>query len=160
MRNDPNRLAELRQRLILDSSAERAYDDIVQMLAKGLQVPMTMVNLLDEQRDWYKAGVGLPFNQSPAATSFCEAFFRTEDDLIVVQDTFADPRFAHHPFVAGPPFIRFYAAARLRVNEQTLGTLCAYDFRPRQLVADQLRQVQELAAAAATLLRKRDSSSR
>lgn len=158
MRNDPTRLAELRRRLILDSSAERAYDDIVQMLAKGLEVPMTMVNVLDGQRDWYKAQVGLPFNESPSATSFCEAFFDTEDDLIVVEDTFEDRRFAVHPFVIGAPFIRFYAAARLRVGGQTLGTLCAYDIRPRVLVPDQLRQVQALAAAAAELLGRRGSS--
>jgi GAF domain-containing protein len=123
MRNDTTRLAELRRCLILDSTAERAYDDLTRTLATDLGVPITMVNLLDAARDWHKSYIGLQVNESPVATSFCEEFFQTPDDLIVVDDTHTDLRFAAHPLVVGPPFVRFYAAARLRVRGQTLGTL-------------------------------------
>ncbi len=155
MRHDPTRLAELRRLLILDSSPERDYDDITSMLATSLDVPIAMVNLLDDHRDWFKSCVGLPISESPAATSFCEAFFDSSADTIVVEDTTLDARFRDHPLVAGAPFVRFYAAARLAVNGHTVGTLCAYDMRPRQISVDQVKQLQTLASAVVELLRRR-----
>ncbi len=155
MRQDPDRLAKLRQCLILDSSPEQAYDDLVRLLATGWEVPITMVNLLDSQRDWFKAGVGLPAAQSPVTTSFCEVFFQSKRDLLVVQDTTLDPLFARHPLVLNPPYVRFYAAARLVVGGQTVGTLCAYDLRPRTISAEQIEQMRLLAAAAVALLTER-----
>lgn len=125
MRLDPTRLQVLRQLLILDSLPENRYDDLVRLLAEGLAVPITLVNLLDADRDWFKATLGMPTRESAAATSFCEAFFHTADDIIVVEDTLLDARFAEHPLVVGGPHIRFYGAARLTVRGQTVGTLCA-----------------------------------
>ena len=155
MRLDPNRLAMLRQCMVLDTAPERIYDDLVRLLADGLDVPVAMVNLLDGERDWFKAVVGLPLQESRAATSFCETFFHTAQDMIVVEDTTLDARFADHPLVVGAPHIRFYAAARLVVGGHTLGSLCAYDFAPRSLSADKLQQLQTLAAAAAARLTER-----
>lgn len=157
MRTDPNRLAELRRLLILDSSAERAYDDIARALATSLDVPIALVNMLDAQRDWFKACVGLGQSESPASASFCEAFFGTTDDMIVVEDTRTDARFATHPLVTGPPHVRFYAAARLAVAGQTLGTLCAYDLAPRKISAAQIDQLRTLTGAAIELLAQRRS---
>jgi GAF domain-containing protein len=155
MRNDLARLAELRRLMILDSSAERAYDDITRLLATSLDVPLTIVNLLDDERDWFKSCVGLEQRESPATTSFCEAFFKEADDTIVVEDMLKDPRFYAHPLVVGPPYIRFYAAARLVVNGHTVGTLCAYDIKPRQLTPEQLNQLRMLAGTAMELLKQR-----
>lgn len=159
MRLDTCRLAELRRALILDSGPERAYDEITRLLATTLAVPITMVNLLDAERDWFKSCVGIQQTQSPAVTSFCEAFFSTTRDLIVVEDTLLDAGFEAHPMVVGRPFIRFYAAARLMVRGQTIGTLCAYDIRPRELTLDQLDQLQTLAGAAVELISQRNSTS-
>ena len=155
MRNDPTRLAELRRHLILDSSPERAFDDITQLLASSLDVPIVMVNLLDDGRDWFKSCVGLPHRESPAETSFCEAFFHSADDLIVAEDTTLDPRFSAHPLVVNAPFVRFYAAARLAVDGHTLGTLCAYDVKPRLVSKQQVEHMQALAAAVIELLNQR-----
>ena len=157
MRLDTARLAELRRVLILDSGPERAYDEITRLLATTLAVPITMVNLLDAERDWFKACVGIQQTQSPAVTSFCEAFFNTTRDLIVVGDTLLDPQFAAHPMVTARPFIRFYAAARLVVRGETVGTLCAYDVRPRQLSAEQLGHLRTLASAAVELIGRRSA---
>ena len=77
--------------------------------------------------------------------------------MIVVEDTLLDARFAAHPLVSGRPFVRFYAAARLIVNDQTIGTLCAYDIQPRTLTPDQLENLQSLASAAVELIAQRDS---
>lgn len=141
--------------MILDSGPERAYDDITRLLATSLAVPITMVNLLDAERDWFKSCVGVQQTQSPAVTSFCEAFFNSTEDLIVVEDTLNDPRFEQHPKVVGRPFIRFYAAARLCVKGQTVGTLCAYDVCPRQLTPGQLHDLQTMASAVVDLFTQR-----
>jgi len=155
MRHDPSRLAALQRTLILDSPAERAYDDITRLLASSLHVPIAIVNILDDDRDWFKSCIGLPQSESPATTSFCEAFFNTRDDLIVVEDTTRDPRFADHPFVVGDPRIRFYAAARLSVAGRTVGTLCAYDFAPKRLSIEQLDELRTQAVAVMELLSRR-----
>ncbi len=155
VRNTPERLAELRRLLILDSSAESAYDDITRLLSTSLEVPISMVNMLDDDRDWFKSCVGLPLTQSAVETSFCEAFFDTSENLIVVEDTAASPLFAVHPLVTGAPFIRFYAAARLNVNGHTVGTLCAYDVKPHKISVDQIQQLQALALSVMELLAKR-----
>jgi GAF domain-containing protein len=155
MRSDPSRLAELQRIAILDSTPERAYDDITRLLATTLAVPITMVNLLDEGRDWFKSCVGLQQTQSPKVTSFCEAFFHSESDLIVVADTLADARLSAHPLVVGRPFVRSYAAARLMVRGQTVGTLCAYDVVPRQITLEQMEQMRAMAGAVIELLSQR-----
>jgi len=155
MRLNTARLAELRRALILDSGPERAYDELTRLLATSLAVPITMVNLLDAERDWFKSSVGIQQTQSPVVTSFCEAFFSTTSDLIVVEDTLLDPSLRAHPMVSSRPHIRFYAAARLSVHGETVGTLCAYDIRPRQLPAEQMDQLRTLANAAVELIGRR-----
>lgn len=157
MRQDPARLAELRRSLILDSSPERAYDEITHLLSNSLAVPFTMVNMLDGTRDWFKSSVGIQQTDSPAVTSLCEIFFTSTNDLVVVEDTLNDTRFESHPKVVGRPFIRFYAAARLIVRGQTVGTLCAYDVQPRQLSVAQLEHMRSLAGAAVALIEQRSS---
>jgi GAF domain-containing protein len=148
MRNDPLRLAESHRLMVLDSAPDRDLDAITQLLATSLGVPMAMLNLLDVDRDWFKSCVGLQRRESPAITSFCESLLISADDIIVSEDTTLDPRFQQHPMVTGAPRIRFYAAARLVVNKQTVGTLCAYGLQPKSVSLDQLQQLQTLANAA------------
>ena len=155
MRRDPIRLAELRRQLILDSSAEKAYDDITKLLSESLEVPIAMVNFMDADRDWFKSRVGLPMTESPAHSSFCESFFSSDKDVIVVPDTLQSEQFSQHPLVTGEPRVRFYAAARLVVNGQTLGTLCAYDVRPRHLLPEQIEHLKALTLAAVDLVQSR-----
>ena len=154
-RQDPFRLAELRRLFILDSTEERIYDDLTRVLASSLEVPISMINLLDRERDWFKSSVGLPMRQSAAETSFCNVFFTSQDDMVVVEDATQDARFASHPFVLGAPFVRFYAAARLTVEGHTVGTLCVRDGKPRKISIAQIQQMQTLANAVAALLNQR-----
>lgn len=114
-------------------------------------MPIAIVNVLDEDQDWFKAS-------SPVATSFCETFFPSRESIIVVEDTPLDPRFSDHPLVVGPPHIRFYAAARLSVDENTNGTLCAYDVQPRVLSTRQWDNLRTPAEAVIARLRARQSA--
>lgn len=155
MRHDSKRLAQLRRHLILDSAAEHAYDEIARVLATSLEVPITLINFMDDTRDWFKSAVGLTRGESRVDTSFCEEFFRSPDDLIVVNDTRLDDRFAKHPLVVGEPFIRFYASARITSAGQTLGTLCAYDIKPRKISVEQISTLQTLATAVMELVHQR-----
>ena len=152
MRDDPSRIAELRRTGILDSTPQRAFDDLTRLLATALPVPIAMINILDEQRDWFKSRVGVAQTQMPVATSFCETFFSFAGDVIVVEDTLLDERFADHALVVGAPQVRFYAAARLVVRGHTLGTLCAYDLQPRRLAPEQIDHLRVMASAAVELL--------
>ena len=155
MRKDPIRLAELRRQLILDTSVEKAYDDITKLMSESLDVPIAMINFMDGDRDWFKSRVGFPMTESPVETSFCESFFKTDKDVIVVPDTLQSEQFSQHPLVTGEPHVRFYAAARLVVNGQTLGTLCAYDMRPRHLLPEQINDLKALTLAVFELVKSR-----
>ena len=155
IRHDPQRLAELRRCMILDSSSERDFDAITAAVVSSLDVPIAMVNLLDARRDWFKACVGLTASESPAATSFCETMLDSSEDTVVIEDTTHAPRFQNHPLVVGEPHIRFYAATRLVVNGHVLGTLCAYDVRPRQISPRQIEELSLMATAVVELLQRR-----
>lgn len=157
-RSDPDRLAQLQRLLVLDTPPESDFDNLTKYLASQLDVPITMVNLLDEKRDWFKSRVGLPISESPAARSLCEAVLKTDAPSLVVEDTTLDPRFADHPLVTGPPFVRFYAAARLCVGGQTVGTFCAYDMKPRHLKLADVETLRLMASAAVDLLSRRNAA--
>lgn len=155
MRQDPKRLQILKGLAILDTAPEVVYDDITRTLAHTFQVPIAMVNLLDSHRDWFKSCIGLPFGESPSDTSFCEVFFDSAPDIIIVENTLEHARFATHPLVTGAPFIRFYAAARLEVDGHTLGTLCVYDTEVKQVSASQVDMLKLLAGTVVEALGRR-----
>ena len=155
MRKNPERLQALKSLALLDTSTEVVYDDLTRTLAKAFDVPISMVNLLDADRDWFKACIGVTLTESPAETSFCEIFFHCDDDLLVIPDTTADERFSDHPLVVDAPFIRFYASARLSYEGHTVGTLCIYDIKPKNVSAEQVETLSILRLAALETLAKR-----
>jgi len=155
MRHDPARIALLEKLLILESAPESAYDDLAKAIAENFGVPVGLVNLLDRERDWFKGCFGSADRELPSSTSFCESFFSTTDDLILVEDTTQAPRFARHPLVLGPPFIRFYAAGRLKLHGQTVGALCTYDTKPHRVNSAQMQQLDRLRRLAIELLQLR-----
>ena len=144
---EAERLAELRAYDILDSTddAER-FDRITRLVAQLLDVPIALVSLIDEHRQWFKSRVGLDVAETPREHAFCDHAIRGEDRALVVPDAAADPRFADNPLVTGAPEIRFYAGATLVTPRgHRLGTLCAIDRRPRTLSPAQLDTLRALA---------------
>jgi len=131
--NDKERLAALRALLILDTPPEARYDKIVQFAADEFDVPIALLSLVDANRQWFKAKVGLDVCETDRGISFCGHAI-LQDDLFIIPDTLADPRFADNPLVTEAPHIRFYAGAPLILpSGLTLGTLCLIDSKPRQV---------------------------
>ena len=155
MRKNEDRLKVLQSLAILDTGPEVVFDDLTRTAAQTFGVPIAMVSLLDAGRDWFKSCIGFPVSQSPASTSFCEVFLTSDDEVVVVEDTLLDARFATHPLVVGAPNIRFYAAVRLSVDGQTVGTLCVYDTTSRQVSGDQVTALKILGRAAVESLAQR-----
>jgi PAS domain S-box-containing protein len=152
------RLARLRALAVLDSAPEPLFDSFARLAAQIAGTPIALLSLIDDQRQWFKANLGLPgVQQTPRDFAFC-AHAILERDMMTVADARADPRFADNPLVTGDPGIRFYAGAPLTLpSGERLGTLCVIDRAPRQMSEGQKRQLAELAQAVvqALLLRER-----
>lgn len=136
--NEPERLQALRELLILDTPPEERFDRIVQFAADEFGVPIALLSLLDESRQWFKARFGLNVCETGRDVSFCGHAIHAPE-VMVVEDATLDPRFADNPMVLGPPHIRFYAGAPLEVSPGVrIGTLCIIDRRRRTLDATDL----------------------
>lgn len=147
--NETERLAALARYCVLDTPAEPAFDRLVRLARALFDVPIALISLVDSDRQWFKARSGLDAEQTPRAVSFC-GHAVAADELLVVPDAAADPRFSDNPLVTGGPFIRFYAGAPLRTRDGfALGTLCVIDRQPRAGLDPEQRQLLEDLAAIA-----------
>lgn len=135
--NETQRLDTLRRYDILDTEAEPAFDDLVALAARLLDMPMALVTLVDEDRQWFKAQLGIGGSGTDRNDSFC-AHALGNPDLLVVPDAATDERFKENPLVVDAPKVRFYAGAPLVAPDGSgLGALCVLDHVPRQLTKDQ-----------------------
>ena len=155
MPDDRARLAALTRYNILDTATEPAFDRITATLARLLDVPIALVSFVDEDRQWFKSSVGLDARETPRSIAFC-AHAIEHDEPFVIPDALADDRFRDNPLVTGAPHIRSYAGAPLITADGfRLGTLCAIDREPRQLSADQLLSLADLARVVVDLMELR-----
>jgi two-component sensor histidine kinase len=128
---DRDRLEALAQFDILDTPPERGFDDIVELAAQICNVPIALVSLVANNRQWFKAKIGISDCETDLNSSVC-AHALIQPDLLIVPDLTLDVRTRNNPLVTGAPFIRFYAGAPLRTAEgQVLGSLCAIDTEAR-----------------------------
>jgi EAL domain-containing protein (putative c-di-GMP-specific phosphodiesterase class I)/GGDEF domain-containing protein len=145
--NESDRLAALRRFELLDTPPEPVFDQITRLASKLLNVPIALITLVDEDRQWFKSRVGLAVPETPREHAFCGHAIMT-DDLFVIEDAMRDPRFDTNPLVTGNPHIRFYAGAPLRGSDGlALGTMCVIDTKPRSsLTPDEAEMLRNLAA--------------
>jgi signal transduction histidine kinase len=135
--NEPQRLETLRRYDVLDTDTEPAFDELVALAAKLLDMPMALVTLVDEDRQWFKAQLGIEGVGTSRNDSFC-AHALGKPDVMVVPDAWTDERFKENPLVLGNPNVRFYAGAPLVAPDGSgLGALCVLDSVPRKLTDDQ-----------------------
>lgn len=151
--SEAERLAELRSIGVLDSLPEQAYDDIVALAAFICDVPIALVSLVDEERQWFKAKRGLTACETSRELAFCAHALTHPDSFFIVPDTLEDPRFLNNPLVTSEPFIRFYAGAPLvTAQKNVLGTLCVIDRVPRRLNSAQKVALHALSRQVVALL--------
>ena len=129
--SEAERLQALQAYDVLDTAAEAAFDGLARAAASLCGAPMSAVSLVDADRQWFKAQIGLGVSETPRDVSFCAHAMHGES-LFVVPDTRVDSRFKDNALVTGEPHLRFYAGAPLRTsNGAPLGALCVLDTAPR-----------------------------
>ena len=147
-RDEETRLKRLRSLGILDTAPEERFDRLTRLAKRMFGVPIALVSLVDENRQWFKSCVGLEASETPRNVSFCgHAILGNE--IFIIADATLDERFADNPLVLNEPKIRFYAGCPLRdISGSMLGTLCIIDTRPRTLNAEDLDALKDLAELA------------
>lgn len=156
---DPDRLAVLQGLDAVDTASDPDFDRITALAASIIEAPVALVTLVDINRQWFKARIGLDEKETPTSISFCAHAIAAGDDPMVVTDATLDPRFAGNPLVTGRQHIRFYAGVPMVVAGARIGTLCVLDREPRAYPpADRLVQLKTLADIAAGLFTLKDAT--
>ncbi len=144
--DEDERLAALRRYRILDTDPEPQFDRIAEIARRQFNAPIGLVAFMDSDRNFLKARGDLPISESPRDVSFCGHTI-LDDDVLVVEDTTADPRFAKNPLVESEPRLRFYAGAPLITpSGHRIGTVCIFDVKPRHDFGEaEKRKLKDLA---------------
>lgn len=149
------RLNALSRYSILDTLPEQIYDDITALASLVCGTPISLVSLVDADRQWFKSTVGVELRETPRSLSFCAHTLGTARTLIV-GDAQKDPRFMDNPAVVGDPKIRFYAGAPIvEPGGHVLGTVCVIDTTPRTLSPIQIAALEALARHTMALMEMR-----
>jgi adenylate cyclase len=146
------RIEELRQFHVLDTAAEREYDDLVFLASQICGTPIALISLVDSQRQYFKSRLGLEATETPRDVAFC-AHAILQRNVMVVPDATADTRFADNPLVTADPNIRFYAGAPLVTPAgHAMGTLCVIDRKPHEMQDSQHAALEALGRQVVALL--------
>lgn len=153
--DEPARISALHRYRILDTEPEQRFDDLTMLASQICDTPMSLITLIDSDRQWFKSRVGLDVTETSRSVAFCTHAIQ-QPAIMQVADATHDARFRDNPFVTGEPNIRFYAGAPLVTPDgQALGTLCVLDVKPRTLTPDQLRALDALRRQVQALLELR-----
>ena len=149
------RLESLHRYRILDTKPEQAFDDLTLLASQIFKVPIALITLIDEDRQWFKSRIGVTVSETHRSIAFC-AHAIQQPGLFVVSDAREDVRFRENPFVLDDPYVRFYAGAPLITPEgHALGTICVIDVVPRDLRLEEGRALEALRRQAQAQLELR-----
>ena len=153
---EERRLKALAEYRILGTEPESCYDDITQIAARTCHVPISLMTLIDKDRQWFKSKVGFKTSETRRDWSFCTHAIK-ENIPLIVNDAYQDKRFINNPLVTGDPKIRFYAGFPLKNNDgNKLGTLCVIDRKPGSLDEEQCSIMELLAKQIVSFLELRE----
>jgi GAF domain-containing protein len=125
--NEPQRLLRINELSLPESSTDPVFERIVELAAATFQVPIALISTVEEERQFFRASVGLDIRETSRLDSFC-AYTILADEPLQVPDALADPRFANNPIVTGEPKVRFYAGVPLVTTDGLgLGSVCIID---------------------------------
>lgn len=156
--NEKARLEILRQLQLLDSSQEVAYDELTKLAATICDCPISVISLIDENRQWFKSRFNIAASETPRADSFC-AYTILEPEILEVINPQQDQRFNQMAAVTGPLHLRFYAGVPITFqNGINLGAICVIDSKPHaELTTFQIEALKGLAQLATKLIDGRKS---
>lgn len=156
--NEENRLKEFDGYSILDSLPEQEYDDITKLASQICDTPISLISLVDENRQWFKSKHGLNETETKRDFSFCAHAINDEKNIFIVKDSRLDNRFFDNPLVINSPNAIFYAGVPLITpNGFPLGTLCVIDHQPKELSENQLEVLKILSRQVIRLFELRKS---
>jgi signal transduction histidine kinase len=159
--NEAERLKALNDYEILDTLPEKNYDDLAAIAAYICGTPISLISLIDGDRQWFKARYGIDVTETPREQAFCAHAICQPDRLLMVPNALEDQRFAQNPLVTGDPNIRFYAGAPLVTSDGVaIGTLCVIDRQPRELTQQQIDALQALGRQVISQLELRRQAKR
>lgn len=145
-KNEAERLHALRTLQILDTTHEERFDRVTRMAKRMFGVSISLVSLVDEDRQWFKSAQGIEASETPRDVSFCGHAIN-QDGLFIIPDALQDERFSDNPLVTGAPNIRFYAGYPLKLRQGiNLGTLCLIDSKPKELDIEDQQLLEDLGA--------------
>jgi diguanylate cyclase (GGDEF)-like protein len=143
--DEKKRIEKLHSLQVLDTLPEERFERLTRMAKQMFNVPIALVSLVDENRQWFKSCVGLDVCETSREISFCGHSI-LEKSVFIVADATLDSRFSDNPLVTDEPHIRFYAGCPLQVSGHRLGTLCIIDTRPRTFGEKYISLLKDLAA--------------
>ncbi len=144
--NEAERLEAVLSLKLMGTPAEERFDRYTRFARLLFNAPIAFVSIIGEDTQWSKSIQGLEIDQSPRDTSFC-SYTLLEDELLVIEDTVDDERFADSPFVINPPYVRFYAGVKLNMGDGlSVGTLCVADTKPKYPTEGELQLFKNLAS--------------
>ncbi|MDP2212458.1 ATP-binding protein [Phenylobacterium sp.] len=151
------RLTAVRRLGLLDTGPETSFDSLVSLASQIFAAPISVFSILDSDRQWFKAKVGLTVSETPLDIYFCTHALASGEAVFETPDTTLDPRFDHNPLVWGEMGLRYYAGAVIRCpTGAAIGTLCVLDTAPRAPMSALARgQLRSLADAVEDALRLR-----
>jgi len=153
--NENERLSWLKDLDILDTLEEKPYDDLTHIASQICDVPIALVSLIDETRQWFKSHHGLDATETPRELAFCGHAIN-QDEVFVIEDADHDERFHDNPLVTEAPYVKFYAGAPLIMdNNIRIGTLCVIDNHARKMTDDQKESLAALARQVVSQLQLR-----
>ena len=150
--NEIERLQALREYSILDTLPEQDFDDITKIASEICQTPISLITLIDSNRQWFKSNHGLNIREAPRDYAFCAHAINNPYEILTVKDSREDDRFANNPLITGYPNVIFYAGIPLdNPAGFSLGTICVIDNKPRELTLNQLESLRALSRQVVNL---------
>ena len=158
--NEKERVRELESYRILDTMPEPDFDDITRIAAQICGTPISLISLVDKDRQWFKSKVGLSATETSRDVAFCSHAI-LQNDVLIVPDSLKDERFQDNPLVSDEPHVRFYVGAPLFTSTgHALGTLCVIDKEPHELNEQQIESLRALARQVIRLFELRKEKTR
>lgn len=153
--NEKLRQNAVNQYQLLDTLPEQSYNEITALVSLITDAPISLITLLDQDRNFLKSHHGVPFNQSPRDISFCGHAIISDDPITIIEDARTDERFKDNPLVTEQNAVFYAGVPLVNPDGYRLGTLCVFDVKPNSLNEKQIQTIRVLANQVVSLFEQR-----